>query len=53
MNERQGLSPDAIDDLARRAQAGDQGALEDLLTAVRPRVLNVCRGVLPDRKSVV
>lgn len=47
MDERQGLSPDAIDDLARRAQAGDQGALEDLLTAVRPRVLNVCRGVLP------
>jgi RNA polymerase sigma-70 factor, ECF subfamily len=40
-------SPDEIDDLARRAQGGDRDALESLLTAVRPRVLNVCRGVLP------
>ena len=40
-------TPDEIDDLARRAQAGDRDALEELLTAVRPRVLNVCRGVLP------
>lgn len=38
---------DEIDDLARRAQAGDGDALDALLTAVRPRVLNVCRGVLP------
>jgi len=38
---------DEIDDLARRAQAGDRDALEDLLTAVRPRTLAVCRGVLP------
>jgi RNA polymerase sigma-70 factor (ECF subfamily) len=40
-------TPDDIDELARRAQAGDRAALEDLLTAVRPRALNVCRGVLP------
>ncbi len=40
-------TPDEIDDLARRAQAGDRTAMEDLLTAVRPRALNVCRGVLP------
>ncbi|MDN4173334.1 RNA polymerase sigma factor [Nocardioides sp. SOB77] len=43
----QALAPDEIDDLARRAQGGDRGALEDLLAAVRPRTLNVCRGVLP------
>jgi RNA polymerase sigma-70 factor, ECF subfamily len=41
------LGPDEIDDLARRARAGDRDALEALLTAVRPRTLNVCRGVLP------
>ncbi|MBF4161204.1 RNA polymerase sigma factor [Nocardioides acrostichi] len=39
--------PDEIDDLARRAQGGDRDALEVLLGAVRPRALNVCRGVLP------
>jgi RNA polymerase sigma-70 factor, ECF subfamily len=41
------LEPDEIDDLARSAQEGDRAALEDLLTAVRPRALNVCRGVFP------
>lgn len=41
------VSPDEIDDLARRAQAGDRDALESVLTAIRPRTLNVCRGVLP------
>lgn len=41
------LSPDDIDDLARRARDGDRDALEDLLGATRPRVLNICRGVLP------
>ena len=40
-------TPDEIDDLARRAQGGDRDALEALLSAVRPRCLNVCRGVLP------
>ncbi len=41
------LSPDELDELARRARDGDRDALESLLTAVRPRALNVCRGVLP------
>jgi RNA polymerase sigma-70 factor (ECF subfamily) len=40
-------TPDEIDDLARRAQGGDRDALELLLAAIRPRALNVCRGVLP------
>ncbi len=40
-------TPDEIDDLARRAQGGDRDSLERLLGAVRPRALNVCRGVLP------
>ncbi|MBD3916615.1 RNA polymerase sigma factor [Nocardioides hwasunensis] len=39
--------PDEIDDLARRARDGDREALEQLLGVVRPRVLNICRGVLP------
>ncbi|MFC7495327.1 MULTISPECIES: RNA polymerase sigma factor [unclassified Nocardioides] len=43
----EGLGPDEIDELARRAQGGDRDALESLLAAVRPRTLNVCRGVLP------
>ena len=41
------LTPDDIDELARRARDGDRDALEMLLGAVRPRVLNICRGVLP------
>lgn len=41
------LTPEEIDELARRARAGDRDALEALLAAVRPRALNVCRGVLP------
>jgi RNA polymerase sigma-70 factor (ECF subfamily) len=40
-------TPDEIDELARRAQEGDRDAMESLLSAVRPRALNVCRGVLP------
>src|SRR3954452_19737024 len=44
---REELTPDYIDDLARRAQEGDRDALEQLLAAVRPRCLNVCRQVLP------
>jgi len=43
----EGLSPDEIDALAHRAQEGDRDALEQLLGAVRPRALAVCRGVLP------
>ena len=42
-----GTTPDEIDDLAHRAQAGDDAALDAVLTAIRPRTLNVCRGVLP------
>jgi RNA polymerase sigma-70 factor (ECF subfamily) len=42
-----GPTPDDIDDLARSARDGDRDALESLLTVVRPRVLNICRGVLP------
>jgi RNA polymerase sigma-70 factor, ECF subfamily len=44
---REALTPDDVDELARRAQDGDRDALEELLAAVRPRCLNVCRGVLP------
>ena len=48
MSESQvGLSPDDIDELARRAQDGDRDALEQVLGAIRGRTLNVCRGVLP------
>jgi RNA polymerase sigma-70 factor (ECF subfamily) len=42
-----GATPDEIDVLARRAKDGDRDAMEDLLGTVRPRTLNVCRGVLP------
>jgi RNA polymerase sigma-70 factor (ECF subfamily) len=44
---REELTPDYVDDLARRAQGGDRDALEQLLATVRPRCLNVCRQVLP------
>ncbi len=40
-------TPDEIDELARTARDGDRAALESLLTVLRPRVLNICRGVLP------
>lgn len=43
----EGYTADEIDELARRAQDGDRNALEELLGAIRPRALNVCRGVLP------
>lgn len=43
----EGLGPDDVDALARRAQQGDRDALEQLLGAVRPRALAACRGVLP------
>lgn len=41
------MTPDEIDEAARRAKAGDRDALETLLGEVRPRTLNVCRSVLP------
>jgi RNA polymerase sigma-70 factor (ECF subfamily) len=43
----EGRTPDEIDELARRARDGDADALDQLLRVVRPRALNVCRGVLP------
>ena len=43
----EGLGPDEIDELARRARDGDRDAMETLLASIRPRALNVCRGVLP------
>ncbi len=46
-NSGESVTPDEIDDLARRAQAGDPDAMEAVLGAIRPRTLNVCRGVLP------
>ncbi|MFC6287231.1 RNA polymerase sigma factor [Nocardioides sp. GCM10027113] len=45
--QERALGPDEIDELARRAGDGDREALERLLAAIRPRVLQVCRGVLP------
>lgn len=47
MTSREPINADEIDDLARAAQGGDATALEDLLAHVQPRVLNICRGVLP------
>ncbi len=41
------MEPDEIDHLAHRAKAGDREALELLLAEVRPRILAICRGVLP------
>jgi RNA polymerase sigma-70 factor (ECF subfamily) len=41
------LAPDDIDALAQQARDGDRDALEQLLAEVRPRVLNISRGVLP------
>jgi len=41
------MTPHETDELARRAKEGDREALEALLAEVRPRTLNVCRGVLP------
>ena len=40
------MEPDDIDELARRAEAGDRAALEALLSAVHPRTPAICRGVL-------
>ena len=41
------MTPDELDELARRAQGGDAAALDQLLGALRPRVLRICQGVLP------
>lgn len=42
-----GPTPDDIDELALRARDGDARALDDVLRLVAPRVLHICRGVLP------
>ncbi len=49
MSEADGRAPtpDEIDALAGAARDGDPQALEDLIRLLRPRVLNICRGVLP------
>jgi RNA polymerase sigma-70 factor, ECF subfamily len=39
-------TPDALDDLALRAAAGDRVALEDLLAQVQPRVRRICGRML-------
>ena len=38
---------DEIDALALAARDGDAQALEDVIRLLQPRVLNICRGVLP------
>lgn len=43
----EGITAEETDALARRARDGDRDSLEALLSAVRPRTLNICRGVLP------
>ena len=39
--------PIDLDDLARRAAASDQAALNQLLAAVQPRVMRLCSRILP------
>jgi RNA polymerase sigma-70 factor, ECF subfamily len=36
-----------VEELARRAAKGEVGAMDDLLTAIRPRVLRQCQRLLP------
>jgi RNA polymerase sigma-70 factor (ECF subfamily) len=43
----QAETPDEIDALALAARDGDPQAMDDLIRLLRPRVLNICRGVLP------
>ncbi|MEU7959259.1 RNA polymerase sigma factor [Micromonospora humida] len=45
------LLTDDIDDLARAAARGEPGALDALLTAVRPEVLRLCGRLLPHRED--
>ncbi|MFE7874169.1 RNA polymerase sigma factor [Micromonospora humida] len=45
------LLADDIDDLARAAARGEPGALDALLTAVRPEVLRLCGRLLPHRED--
>ncbi|MEV4771462.1 RNA polymerase sigma factor [Micromonospora humida] len=45
------LLTDDTDDLARAAARGEPGALDALLTAVRPEVLRLCGRLLPHRED--
>ncbi|GHJ08968.1 RNA polymerase sigma factor [Micromonospora humidisoli] len=45
------LLADDIDELARAAARGEPGALDALLTAVRPEVLRLCGRLLPHRED--
>ena len=38
---------EVLEELARRAQAGDPAALDELLARIRPLVLGRCRRFLP------
>lgn len=40
-----------LDALARRAAAGDQGALNQLLATIQPRVMRLCGRILPVRQD--
>ena len=45
------LLADDIDELARAAARGEPGAVDALLTAVRPEVLRLCSRLLPHRED--
>lgn len=42
-----GTTPEDLGALAERAAKGDKAAMDDLLRAIRPRVLRICKSVLP------
>lgn len=45
------MSDDDVEELARRAAAGDAAALDPLLRAIQPRVLRQCAAFLPCRQD--
>ena len=45
------MSDDDVEELARRAAAGDAAALDPLLRAIQPRVLRQCSAFLPCRQD--
>jgi RNA polymerase sigma-70 factor (ECF subfamily) len=42
-----GVSSDELAVLAERAAGGDSAAMDDLLRTIRPKVLRICKSVLP------
>src|SRR6266511_1428196 len=40
-------TPDELGELAGRAAAGDAAAMDDLLRQIQPKVLRICKSVLP------